>query len=526
MNADAPISFYIPARNAARTLADCIRSVLAQTRPPDELFIVVDPRSTDDTARIAAGSGWPVLEQRGPTLGAARNEAIRAARHRWLASCDSDVVLESGWLARLAARRDQGDFAGIGGRTVENVRSLFDEWRALHMPHHWGEHALRNPFMLVSEVLFDRRALMAMGGYRDDLNYYEDSDLCQRIREAGYDLLYEPAAVASHQRSDSLLGLLGLRWKYSEYRQKPLMDRYDGLIRKCAVNREYALTTLSRSIARGRERLSYVSFLLFFHHMVLDLRSLLTRRPLIRFESRAEYERQLVERLIAVVAGHHPGLAEWIEFDLETLRCLATTAEPRDDTAPGWRLYLDRAAGAADSFCREVLRSLLPVIDASARVAHAQVDSTAMPPLETPPAADLAAALNELPLQPVVDEGFCQSIRRHWGMATRFETAGPVTAQERDVLGRKNNKATQNGDAPVLLAPHLEARVDPTGLFGEVDGTARRLVACYRPPGRFIPGLDVASASDLASAAAAAGWTIENFDTFVGATRLFLSYNA
>src|SRR5690606_37287297 len=146
---------------------------LEQTRPPDELFILLDPRSTDGTEEVARSLDVPVIAQTGNTLGAARNEAICAAQHRWIASCDSDVVINPEWLESLAAQRAEG-LAGIGGRTRERVRNLCDAWRALHMPHHWGEYPLRNPFMLVSEVLFNGDALRAVGGYRADLNYYED----------------------------------------------------------------------------------------------------------------------------------------------------------------------------------------------------------------------------------------------------------------------------------------------------------------------------------------------------------------
>lgn len=205
-----PISLYVPARNAEHTLTACIDAIRAQTRQPDELFILADPRSTDRTMEVARSSGVHVIEQRGRSLGSARNEAITTARHPWLACCDSDVILEPEWLAHLAACRDQ-QVAGIGGRTLERVRNPFDEWRSLHMPHHWGDYPLRNPFMLVSEVLFDRRALLAIGGYRDDLNYNEDSVLCQHLRDAGYDLLYEPSAIGHHQRTDTLLGLLTLQ---------------------------------------------------------------------------------------------------------------------------------------------------------------------------------------------------------------------------------------------------------------------------------------------------------------------------
>ncbi|MBI4580621.1 MAG: glycosyltransferase family 2 protein, partial [Planctomycetes bacterium] len=129
MKPDDPISMYVPARNAEGTLADCVAAIRAQTRPPDELYLVVDPRSHDGTMDAARRLGVPVHVQTGRSLGAARNQAIHVARHRWLASCDSDVFLEPQWLARLAARRGE-QAVGIGGATLENARSPFDHWRA------------------------------------------------------------------------------------------------------------------------------------------------------------------------------------------------------------------------------------------------------------------------------------------------------------------------------------------------------------------------------------------------------------
>ena len=93
MNDDISISVVIPAWNAEETLARALESVLAQTRPPDEI-IVVDDASTDGTVRLAksyADQGVSFLslrERRGAA--AARNTGIRGAKGRWIAFLDAD----------------------------------------------------------------------------------------------------------------------------------------------------------------------------------------------------------------------------------------------------------------------------------------------------------------------------------------------------------------------------------------------------------------------------------------------------
>ncbi|HDS85227.1 MAG TPA: glycosyltransferase family 2 protein, partial [Phycisphaerales bacterium] len=55
-NTTITISAVIPAYNSAAHIGRAIDSVLAQTRPPEEI-IVVDDGSTDDTARIVRSYG-------------------------------------------------------------------------------------------------------------------------------------------------------------------------------------------------------------------------------------------------------------------------------------------------------------------------------------------------------------------------------------------------------------------------------------------------------------------------------------
>jgi|GEM_PF-2896130 len=522
INRDEPISMYVPARNAERTLMRCIQAIRTQKRAPDELFILVDPRSSDRTMEVARSTGTRIVKQQGTTLGAARNEAITAASHRWLASCDSDVVLEPDWLARLAAQRNT-NAAGIGGRTVERIGNPFDQWRALHMPHHWGDYPLRNPFMLVSEVLFDREALQAVGGYRDDLNYYEDSDLCQRLREAGYDLFYEPSAVGTHLRSDSLLGLLTLRWKYAEYRQRPLMDRYAGLIEKTRINRDYAIMTLARSLARNHEELAYISFLLFFHHLVMDLRSLLSRRPLIRPSIQTFYEKQLITLTVATLNQRHTALGKQILTDLDQMTLPDRSERPSPTLTPGWATYLEAVQSALKAFCGEFTNPLLDIVASSAQYIRNEISVKQVLRLPRPANHALSQALATMPIVPFVDGAVTQSIMEQWPDMSCLQVVGPLHEKERTLLEPFIARTGQPANRTVAAALHTETRPDPLAIFDKIDPHIPRLVVGYQPPAHFVPGLDIMSAADLASAASAAGWQMDRFDTLVGRTQLMLT---
>lgn len=85
------VSAVIPAYNAGKYIARAIDSVLAQTRPADEV-IVVDDGSTDDTAKIAQAYGNRISFIRQENAGAsvARNTGIEAAKSEWIAFLDAD----------------------------------------------------------------------------------------------------------------------------------------------------------------------------------------------------------------------------------------------------------------------------------------------------------------------------------------------------------------------------------------------------------------------------------------------------
>lgn len=93
------ISVIIPTHNRARTLERALGSVLAQTRPADEIIVVDD--GSDDATKVLL-QHYPTIHaiyQENQGVSAARNRGIQAAQSAWIALLDSDDA----WLEQKLA---------------------------------------------------------------------------------------------------------------------------------------------------------------------------------------------------------------------------------------------------------------------------------------------------------------------------------------------------------------------------------------------------------------------------------------
>ncbi|MDB6454793.1 glycosyltransferase family 2 protein [Falsirhodobacter sp. 20TX0035] len=120
------VSVIIPAHNSRRTIAQAIRSALAE--PEVAEVLVVDDASADDTAAVAQGcedgSGRLRVIRLDRNVGPAkaRNEAIEIATASWIAILDSDDILLPGRFARLFA-------AGPFDLAADNIALVPDHMR-------------------------------------------------------------------------------------------------------------------------------------------------------------------------------------------------------------------------------------------------------------------------------------------------------------------------------------------------------------------------------------------------------------
>ena len=90
-NIQNSISVIIPVYNRYNLIDRAIKSVLQQTRPPDEI-IVIDDGSTDGTDLIIK-KNYPdiiLLQQKNRGVSCARNNGIKNAKGTWITLLDSD----------------------------------------------------------------------------------------------------------------------------------------------------------------------------------------------------------------------------------------------------------------------------------------------------------------------------------------------------------------------------------------------------------------------------------------------------
>ncbi len=212
------VTLYIPCFNAGQYLSLSLRSVFDQSYPVDEV-LVIDDGSTDDTVMIASQFPVRVISHgvnRG--LAVARNTAFTEARNEFVAALDADCVAEKEWLAELMKMFKDETTMGLGGRLIEGYSvTAAGQWRARHMPQHWGEIEMEDPpFLFGCNTVMRRRAVLSLGAYNVKFRTnYEDVDLSQRILENDRRLIYSPAAVVRHLRRDTVRSVLRSFWQWN-----------------------------------------------------------------------------------------------------------------------------------------------------------------------------------------------------------------------------------------------------------------------------------------------------------------------
>lgn len=215
------IAALIPVYNKRPHVEAAIRSVLAQTRPVDEI-IVVDDASTDGSREVVEGFDDPRIrllrrDTPGPGGYAARNAGIRAARSDWIAFLDADDAWYDRHLEDVAGLIAEADMATVGvftgwERVWPDGRTRRDLYSAVHKDHDrtrldfdqflasWLE--LGTPPTWTSACAFRRERLVEAGLFPEGrCRRGGDKDMWLRVMALGSAISTTRISAAYHQET-------------------------------------------------------------------------------------------------------------------------------------------------------------------------------------------------------------------------------------------------------------------------------------------------------------------------------------
>jgi GT2 family glycosyltransferase len=229
------LSIVILCWNDLKVIRDCLASIYRGTRSTDFEIILSDNGSTDGSVEFVR-SNYPAVRivENHANLGFAKgnNAGIRESRGEYVLILNPDTIIHSRSLDRLVEFADRHPKAGAFGCRVLNADGSYQGsarlfptvWRywvaALYLqrlaplcslflyeeyPRWRGETEKIVDWQSGCCVLFRGDLLRELGGFDEQFFYhFEEVDLCRRVWNAGFSIIFTPEAVITHLGGQSV----------------------------------------------------------------------------------------------------------------------------------------------------------------------------------------------------------------------------------------------------------------------------------------------------------------------------------
>jgi GT2 family glycosyltransferase len=235
------VSIVIVSFNTRDLLRECLQSVEDSAVDGDHETIVVDNASNDgsaDMVEIEFSHVRLIRSEVNLGFAGANNRGFEIARGRYIVLLNSDAFLTPGALALSVIHMENDATAGVGGARLVGRD---DSWQpaarmfpsllndllmmsglAAHYPRShvlgradrtWADPGEPAPVDWVPGAFsIIRKEVLDRVGYFDErfFLYYEEVDLCRRIKDAGYQIWYWPDVKIVHLGGESSKRITGL----------------------------------------------------------------------------------------------------------------------------------------------------------------------------------------------------------------------------------------------------------------------------------------------------------------------------
>lgn len=230
---DKPLlSILLVNYNAQILTRNCIRSVLDKTQKTSFEIILVDNNSAQDVAGYIVNE-FPdvkiIKNKQNNGFACANNQALQSASGKYIILLNNDTLLKNDALDKMVAFLDNNPKVGAltcklfnaDEKTIQrNCRTfptpmgtmfgraslltkLFpnNPWSSRNLLTDWDYNSVREIDWASGAALMVRRSVIDQVGLLDDKNffiYWEDTDCCKRIHDAGWKICFIPDAEIIH----------------------------------------------------------------------------------------------------------------------------------------------------------------------------------------------------------------------------------------------------------------------------------------------------------------------------------------
>jgi hypothetical protein len=242
-----PVGVVIVNHNLKDSLRETLESVRKLNYAP--VSVVVSDNASSDGAQAMVRKEFPEVHllahetEQGYARAASLGMQFLLDKAKYIFSTTNDVILDPEILNVLVNHAEADPRAGVLGTKI----FFFDRpdvlWHAggrIHPLHghsyHFGWERKDHPrYSRVRECdyvtgcgfLLRSEALKKVGCFKEDLVFYsEDAELCYRVREGGYKVVYVPAAKMWHKTGTTLAKNRPVQLRYSTRNGLYLLQRH------------------------------------------------------------------------------------------------------------------------------------------------------------------------------------------------------------------------------------------------------------------------------------------------------------
>jgi len=228
-------------RYLERGLKECLDSVL-ETDYPNLEVIFVDNGSSDGSPDFVRQnfkeSEIKVIINKHNIIAEGYNRGIKASRGKYIALLSNDMIFEPDWLRQITKLMEREPQIGIAGGkrmlygTSDIIDGIGNNLCLCGRTSGVGKFEIdRGQYNTVRDdldyiggaVVVARKVLHEIGLFDPDyIIFFEDVELCFRIRKQGYKVVYVPDAVLWHKRFQTIQGIdpVGHHMEYMSYRSR------------------------------------------------------------------------------------------------------------------------------------------------------------------------------------------------------------------------------------------------------------------------------------------------------------------